>query len=199
MRAAILPDVGHSRIARFGRQWIWDPTIPLDQHVEAQQKRQAIRRRSFAADPRTSPLAFLCFAGKGRASPSPILAMRGPISLELNPNVRRLHPCHLTWPLPPCLVASSRRCCSSFRRRKRWVELPPSCRRVALRRADRGLTIAPVAHASNLDSIPLAAEHHDFAPAARKRRPAGAGPTPRKDAQRRDQVASGPGVLATRH
>ena len=44
---------------------------------------------------------------------------------------------------------------------------------VAQGRADWGMTIAPVARASNLGFIPLAEEHYDFAVvAARKRRPA---------------------------
>jgi putative molybdopterin biosynthesis protein len=44
---------------------------------------------------------------------------------------------------------------------------------VAQRRADWGMTIAPVAHASNLGFIPLAEEHYDFAlVSARKNRPA---------------------------
>jgi len=44
---------------------------------------------------------------------------------------------------------------------------------VAQRRADWGMTIAPVAHASNLGFIPLAEEHYDFALVrARKHRPA---------------------------
>lgn len=44
---------------------------------------------------------------------------------------------------------------------------------VAQRRADWGMTIAPVAHASALGFIPLAEEHYDFAlVAARKHRPA---------------------------
>jgi putative molybdopterin biosynthesis protein len=43
---------------------------------------------------------------------------------------------------------------------------------VAQRRADWGVTIAPVAHASNLGFIPLAEEHYDFAlVTARKHRP----------------------------
>jgi putative molybdopterin biosynthesis protein len=42
---------------------------------------------------------------------------------------------------------------------------------VAQRRADWGMTIAPVAHASNLGFIPLAEEHYDFAlVTARKQR-----------------------------
>ena len=44
---------------------------------------------------------------------------------------------------------------------------------VAQGRADWGMTIAPVAHASNLGFIPLAEEHYDFAlVTARKHRPA---------------------------
>jgi len=44
---------------------------------------------------------------------------------------------------------------------------------VAQHRADWGMTIAPVAHASNLGFIPLAEEHYDFAlVAARRDRPA---------------------------
>ncbi|HKS18587.1 MAG TPA: molybdopterin biosynthesis protein [Bradyrhizobium sp.] len=44
---------------------------------------------------------------------------------------------------------------------------------VAQQRADWGLTIAPVAHASSLGFIPLAEEHYDFAlVTARKQRPA---------------------------
>lgn len=44
---------------------------------------------------------------------------------------------------------------------------------VAQHRADWGMTIAPVAHASGLGFIPLAEEHYDFAlVTARKRRPA---------------------------
>src|SRR6188472_638813 len=44
---------------------------------------------------------------------------------------------------------------------------------VAQHRADWGMTIAPVAHASNLGFIPFAEEHYDFAlVTARKRRPA---------------------------
>ncbi|MCC8942704.1 molybdopterin biosynthesis protein, partial [Bradyrhizobium sp. Arg68] len=44
---------------------------------------------------------------------------------------------------------------------------------VAQHRADWGMTIAPVAHASGLGFIPLAEEHYDFAlVAARKQRPA---------------------------
>jgi molybdenum cofactor synthesis domain-containing protein len=44
---------------------------------------------------------------------------------------------------------------------------------VAQRRADWGMTIAPVAHASGLGFIPLAEEHYDFAlVAARRERPA---------------------------
>ncbi|WP_375293189.1 molybdopterin biosynthesis protein [Bradyrhizobium sp. sGM-13] len=44
---------------------------------------------------------------------------------------------------------------------------------VAQHRADWGMTIAPVAHASNLGFIPFAEEHYDFALAtARKQRPA---------------------------
>jgi putative molybdopterin biosynthesis protein len=44
---------------------------------------------------------------------------------------------------------------------------------VAQHRADWGMTIAPVAHASNLGFIPLAEEHYDFALVqARKNRPA---------------------------
>ena len=44
---------------------------------------------------------------------------------------------------------------------------------VAQRRADWGMTIAPVAHASGLGFIPLAEEHYDFAlVTARKQRPA---------------------------
>ena len=44
---------------------------------------------------------------------------------------------------------------------------------VAQRRADWGMTIAPVAHASDLGFIPLAEEHYDFAlVTARKHRPA---------------------------
>jgi putative molybdopterin biosynthesis protein len=44
---------------------------------------------------------------------------------------------------------------------------------VAQGRADWGMTIAPVAHASNLGFIPLAEEHYDFAlVTARRRRPA---------------------------
>jgi putative molybdopterin biosynthesis protein len=44
---------------------------------------------------------------------------------------------------------------------------------VAQRRADWGVTIAPVAHASNLGFIPLTDEHYDFAlVTARKHRPA---------------------------
>jgi molybdenum cofactor synthesis domain-containing protein len=44
---------------------------------------------------------------------------------------------------------------------------------VAQHRADWGMTIAPVAHASNLGFIPLAEEHYDFALVqARKQRPA---------------------------
>ncbi|MBD4613502.1 solute-binding protein, partial [Xanthomonas citri pv. citri] len=40
-------------------------------------------------------------------------------------------------------------------------------------RADWGMTIAPVAHASGLGFIPLAEEHYDFAVVtARRRRPA---------------------------
>ena len=44
---------------------------------------------------------------------------------------------------------------------------------VAQCRADWGMTIAPVAHASKLGFIPLAEEHYDFAlVTARKHRPA---------------------------
>ena len=44
---------------------------------------------------------------------------------------------------------------------------------VAQYRADWGMTIAPVAHASNLGFIPFAEEHYDFALVkARKQRPA---------------------------
>jgi putative molybdopterin biosynthesis protein len=44
---------------------------------------------------------------------------------------------------------------------------------VAQHRADWGMTIAPVAHASNLGFIPLAEEHYDFAlVSSRKQRPA---------------------------
>jgi putative molybdopterin biosynthesis protein len=44
---------------------------------------------------------------------------------------------------------------------------------VAQQRADWGMTIAPVAHASALGFIPLAEEHYDFALVkARKQRPA---------------------------
>src|SRR5260221_6689170 len=44
---------------------------------------------------------------------------------------------------------------------------------VAQHRADWGMTIAPVAHASNLGFIPFAEEHYDFALVkARKQRPA---------------------------
>lgn len=44
---------------------------------------------------------------------------------------------------------------------------------VAQRRADWGMTIAPVAHASSLGFIPLSEEHYDFAlVSARKQRPA---------------------------
>ena len=44
---------------------------------------------------------------------------------------------------------------------------------VAQHRADWGMTIAPVAHASGLGFIPLAEEHYDFAlVAARRDRPA---------------------------
>jgi molybdate-binding protein len=44
---------------------------------------------------------------------------------------------------------------------------------VAQHRADWGMTIAPVAHASGLGFIPLAEEHYDFAlVTARKQRPA---------------------------
>jgi putative molybdopterin biosynthesis protein len=44
---------------------------------------------------------------------------------------------------------------------------------VAQHRADWGMTIAPVAHASNLGFIPFAEEHYDFAlVTARKQRPA---------------------------
>jgi molybdate-binding protein len=44
---------------------------------------------------------------------------------------------------------------------------------VAQRRADWGMTIAPVAHATGLGFIPLAEEHYDFAlVTARKERPA---------------------------
>jgi putative molybdopterin biosynthesis protein len=44
---------------------------------------------------------------------------------------------------------------------------------VAQRRADWGMTIAPVAHASDLGFIPLAEEHYDFGlVTARKSRPA---------------------------
>src|SRR6476469_4875467 len=44
---------------------------------------------------------------------------------------------------------------------------------IAQHRADWGMTIAPVAHASNLDFIPFAEEHYDFAlVTARKQRPA---------------------------
>jgi putative molybdopterin biosynthesis protein len=44
---------------------------------------------------------------------------------------------------------------------------------VAQHRADWGMTIAPVAHASGLGFIPLAEEHYDFAlVAARRQRPA---------------------------
>src|SRR5438552_18347699 len=44
---------------------------------------------------------------------------------------------------------------------------------VAQHRADWGMTIAPVAHASELGFIPLAEEHYDFAlVTARKQRPA---------------------------
>jgi putative molybdopterin biosynthesis protein len=44
---------------------------------------------------------------------------------------------------------------------------------VAQHRADWGVTIAPVAHASGLGFIPLAEEHYDFAlVTARKQRPA---------------------------
>jgi len=44
---------------------------------------------------------------------------------------------------------------------------------VAQHRADWGMTIAPVAHASGLGFIPFAEEHYDFAlVSARKQRPA---------------------------
>jgi putative molybdopterin biosynthesis protein len=44
---------------------------------------------------------------------------------------------------------------------------------VAQHRADWGMTIAPVAHASHLGFIPLAEEHYEFALVkARKQRPA---------------------------
>jgi len=44
---------------------------------------------------------------------------------------------------------------------------------VAQHRADWGMTIAPVAHASGLGFIPFAEEHYDFAlVTARKQRPA---------------------------
>ena len=44
---------------------------------------------------------------------------------------------------------------------------------MAQHRADWGMTIAPVAHASGLGFIPLAEEHYDFAlVTARKQRPA---------------------------
>jgi putative molybdopterin biosynthesis protein len=44
---------------------------------------------------------------------------------------------------------------------------------VAQHRADWGMTIAPVAHASSLGFIPFAEEHYDFAlVTARKQRPA---------------------------
>ena len=47
---------------------------------------------------------------------------------------------------------------------------------VAQHRADWGMTIAPVAHASSLGFIPLAEEHYDFAlVTARKQRAGGAG------------------------
>ena len=43
---------------------------------------------------------------------------------------------------------------------------------MAQHRADWGMTIAPVAHASDLGFIPLAEEHYDFALViARKQRP----------------------------
>ena len=49
----------------------------------------------------------------------------------------------------------------------------PVAAAVAQHRADWGMTIAPVAHASGLGFIPLAEEHYDFAlVTARKQRPA---------------------------